>query len=455
MVTVVKSAWTVFVGWVSVILAQRNGSAAVVRALFAKAPNAAAEKSTIRRTLFLTKKALVTLLSSGDMEYPEKQPDVLVLGPIPGPGVKEARERYLRDFGERGSLWMFSESTCPNCLGWPGRLAGAGLLGLLAIVNAPAPLLLRNNSAFERIAEIARAIRCVEFIRRCRPQRVYFFGSFDRNANLIAKLVSGTGVWILRFCSPNPLGFHYRHCVADEFVLSSPLQIPEYREFQSSWFVNSVRLWRPPNYASFPEVSYRQGDGKGRSIGFLSGGQWRRHERGDLFDEDRMKNLRGEEELHQALCEYLEMRPDVELTVYPHPSEKVNENVFRRARELYVERLGKDRVKLLKPNERTQDHYGDADVLVALWSSSATEALYCGNKVLFSRLVGDATVTESSLLRVHVFDRETLWQRLDQCLAMTVQEYFEAFELLSYRYDHYDRGPVPVSMKAAEEDTKI
>lgn len=434
------------------LLGVRSPVAVVVRSLFETPANPTACRPSLRRILQLTWRSFSYVLFN-DRKYdgPSTVPAVIF-----GEPLAPIREQYVRGFGEEGELVFVQQSECPNGLSFLGRWCAALVILAFCCVSFPLPWISRSNFAFERILEIARALRAVSQTQRLRPERVYFFSAFDRNANLIAYLLmQGSTRRVIKVPSPNPLVYHYRSCVSTDYVLTSPLQLPEYEQFQENWFVEKVWLWRTPGHVSFPDCAYRRSEGDGRSIGMLSGGQWRRYERGDLFDDERMKNLRAEEALHHALREYLKKHPKVRLTVYPHPSEKGDEKAYARALEVYGERFGTDRVDVLKANERTHNRFNDSDVLCSLWSTSALEAIYCGHKLIFTRLEGKPSADEGALTGIHVFDKDALFQRLDESLRLTTQQYFEKHELLNYRHDYYDAGPrlVADSSKSTDETT--
>lgn len=316
----------------------------------------------------------------------------------------------------------------------------------------PAPLLFRTTSTFDRIFEVAQAVLVVSIVRAHSPEHVYYFSCFGRTANLVAYLISiNAETRVVRIPSPNPLISHYRVVVCDEFLLTSPLQIPEYDLFRRNWFVPIVRLWKPPGHVGFPRKSFDIAPTDMASIGVISGGQWRRKERGDLFDAERMKQWEAERNLHLAIGDFLREHPDVTVTVYPHPSEKVDAAAFVRATEIYTERIGVDRVQILGSDERTHGRFHDSNVLVSLWSTSAVEALYCGHKVLFAQLGCSAKVRHSSLDNIHVHDRETLLEKLSEVLELSTEEYFKRNELEQFRHDHYVNGPTVVSDDVSDD----
>lgn len=433
----IQFLWVLVRGTLDALLGLRTPTAAVVRTLFEEPDHPLAAKPTLRRTAQLSWRALMTVLTNRDEAKVEPAPAIIL-----GVPYKPIREQYVREFGETAPVQFIRQDNCPNGFSLIGRLLAAVIILGFCCVCLPAPLLFRTNSAFERIGEIARALRCSGLARRLKPERVYFFSAFERNANLIAYLImAGSATRLIKVPSPNPLSMHYRICLASEFLLTSPLQLPEYEQFREDWCVEKVWLWRTPGHVSFPEDSYRRGEGDGKSIGMLSGGQWQRFERGDYFDDERKKNLRAEEALHRALREYLELHPRTRVTVYPHPSEKADEKAYGRALEVYGERIGKDRVDVLKSSERTHDRFADSDVFCSLWSTSALEALYCGHKLIFTRLEGEPSADEEALAGIHVFDKESLFRKLDECLGTTAQQYFEQHDLLKYRHDYYDAGP--------------
>ena len=399
-----------------------------------------AEKATVHRTIQLAWHGFCNVVVRGETSHAARETPVLILGSPHRPD----RAEYLRDFGVRSEIEFVDLHNCPNGLSIYARvLCGVAVL-VLCTVSLAAPVIFRTNSAFERIREIGKLLRCVGHIQWIAPQDVYFFAAYERSANLMALLLSSAlSAKVIKIPSPNPLGVHYRTCVADEFILTSPLQISDYWSFHSEWFVSKVWLWRIPGYVTFTDRAYQKLRGDKKTIGLLSGGQWRRKERGDAFDQNRMTNLHAEEQLHDCLGDYLDARPEVTLTIYPHPSEKSEPATYARAVELYHDRIGTDRVSVLHADERTHDHFSDSDVLLSLRSTSALDAVYCGHKVLFVRLNGATSECSNGdfLSKIQVFDRESFFGKLDEFLAMSTSEYFEENGLSEVHHDYYEDGP--------------
>ncbi len=414
--------------------------AVVVQSLFSAERHPAAYAFNLRRIVQLTVRAMASVIRDGEQTGVPTEGDAVILHTPVDPSL----EAYVADLEAGSRVVSVDQAASPNRLSWLARLGGAAAIGTSALFVIPATVFLRSNSALKRLVEIARALRAVSFLHQLAPERVYCIGTVDRTANLLAHLLDEAKIKVIKVPSPNPLVYHYQTCVASEFFLTSPLQIPEYLHYRQAWFVPTVRLWRTLGHVTFPEVSYHQsGTQPGKTIGLLSGGQWWRYERGDLFDETRMFQLRAEEALHRALGRFLRRHPEVRLLVYPHPSEK--RGAYERAQEVYAERIGAERVELLRADERTHSRFRDADTLVALWSTSALEAIYCGHKVLFAPLGCPPKHYEQALASIHAYDEASLSKKLAAVLEMTNEEYFEKNGMRAYRHDYYGNKPLLIT----------
>ncbi len=428
-------------GSVDRLLRRRTPESVVAASLFAPPDHPTATKLTIRQVARLIWRSLRQVLGRGKPNEKLEGIDTVILWTTHEPDPL----RYVSEYEDVGEVAFVNQLDAPNSLSMAARMMGTAVIGVWCIVALPAPLLFRTVSALERILEVAQAIRAVNYVRTIAPNRLFFYGSYRRPGNLVAYLISAkSSISVVRVPSPNPLVYHYSTCVSDEFILTSPLQLTEYAHFRSDWFVPTIRLWKPPGYVSFPQACYRTAPSEAKSIGVLSGGLWRREERGDLFDEERRRQLEAEKELHLAIRDFVNDHPDVSVTVYPHPSEKADPRVYARARQLYGERIGTDRVRIVPAHERTHHRFCDSNVLVAFWSTSALDALYCGHKVLFAQFDMSPKSNDPSLANVHVHDRDSFRERLEEFLSISVDEYFKRNGLEAFRHDYYANGPITI-----------
>ncbi|MDG2323192.1 MAG: hypothetical protein P8M08_06720 [Akkermansiaceae bacterium] len=332
----------------------------------------------------------------------------------------------------------------PNGLTWFERFPLVLVVLSWGAIVFPLAFLRRNRSAFSRILETVEAVCLCSYVHQKQASRFYFFSAFVRNANLISLLLSRyVGVHVTKVPSANPL-VHYKYCVCDEVILTASFQVPQYHQFRENWYVPTVRIWRPLGHVTFPSSSYRKAPGDKRTVGLLSSGQWWRKERGDAFDEQRAKMLKAESDLHHALHEYLQKNSGGRVILYPHPSEKVNAETYSRAVEVYSERIGDSRLEIVKPDERTHDRFDESDTFVSLWSTSAVEALYCGQKVILARLGCPAAVESKALENISVSDVAGLQRMLDECLSLSADEFFDRFGLQQFRHDYFGDTPTPV-----------
>lgn len=430
---------------------RRTPQWAVVRELFGPPSSPMAASPTVHRVAQLWWRTMRFLLRGGTSRDALEPTDTVILWTKGEPDP----ERYVMEYDDVDQVAFINQLACPNTLSLAARVIGAVAFSLWYLVTLPVALVLRTTSAFDRIVEVARAVLVVSAVRTLAPRRVFFYSSFERYGNLVSLLLSKVSTpRVIRVPSPNPLFYHYSTCVCDEFILTSPLQLTEYAQFRPDWFVSTIRLWRPPGYVTFPQVCYETAPSDVKSIGILSGGLWRREERGDLFDEDRRRQLAAEKELHLAIRDFVNDHPDVSVTVYPHPSEKADSRIYARARQLYRERIGTDRVRIVPADERTHHRFCDSNVLVAFWSTSALDALYCGHKVLFAQFDMSPKSNDPSLANIHVHDRDAFPKRLQEFLSISADEYFKRNGLAAFRHDYYANGPITIKDNTVDVLTK-
>lgn len=441
MIVQIRLLLAILAGFCDRLRGRRTPRWAVVRELFGPPSSPMAAKPTFHRMTQLWWRTMRFLLRGGAPRDTLEPAETIILWTKGEPDP----ERYVTEYIEVGRVAFINQLACPNTLGLAARLVGVVAFSLWCLVTLPATLMLRTTSAFDRIMEVARAVLVVSAVRTLAPRRVFFYSSFERYGNLVSFLLSKVSkARVIRVPSPNPLFYHYSTCVCDEFILTSPLQLTEYAKFRPNWFVSTLRLWRPPGYVTFPQVCYETTPSAVKSIGILSGGLWRREERGDLFDEDRWRQLAAEKELHLAIRDFLNDHPDVNVTVYPHPSEKAEPAVYARAQQLYGRRIGADRIQVVPADVRTHHRFCDSNVLVAFWSTSALDALYCGHKVLFAQFDMSPKSNDPSLANIHVHDRDSFRERLEEFLSISVDQYFKRNGLEAFRHDYYANGPITI-----------
>lgn len=363
-------------------------------------------------------------------------------------GVEPDPAIYVKGYCGEKEFTFINQLACPNYLHYAERIVLVTFLLCWCVVSLPVPLFTRSNSAFLRILEVARAFVLVRAVCHLGPERVFFYSSFQRYSNFLSLMIARiSNTKVTRVPSPNSLHSHYSTCVCDEFIITSALQIPELKQLKQNWFVGKVSHWRLTGFADIPNIAYQTGLEGRRVVGLLSGGQWRRYERGDHYDARRLKYLDAEKQLHLALGAYIRDHPDVDVLVFPHPSEKSNSKVYARACALYRERIGDERVSLVLEGQRTHERFHDANVLVSLWSTSALDAIYCGHKVLFAQFGCPPISQGSTLDNIHAENIDKFRDKLDNALSCTVDEYFQVHDLLAFRHDYFDGGPLPISME--------
>lgn len=433
---------TLLVGVLGIVFRWRVPEVIVVKTLFGTQDHPVNERFFLRSSAasFLRVIRIVWGNSERDDESPEQVDSVIVRSP-----VTPATRDYLCEYVDLGNVAFVERLNAINQLSLVGRFLITVLAIFWFLMAFPAACWTGSIGPLQRVEEAVRTLKVVCFVSELKPSRVIYYGSYERNGNLVAFMLKRVAqARVTRIVSPNPIVFHYQRSVCDDFILTSPSQILEFLEFRKDWFVNRVFLWKPPQHLSFPENAYRIAEGDGLTIGVLSGGQWRRKERGDAFNDVRLKQLHAEERLHDAVRRFLDGKPELKITVYPHPSEKFEPKVFARAKELYQERLGKERLSIVGPDERTHQRFRDADVFVSVWSTSALEAIYCGHKVLFAQFGCEKNAPGSSLEGVQATDERQFQERLGELLSMSADEYFQKYNLMAYRHDFYPTGPIKI-----------
>jgi len=428
------------------MMGHKSPEGAVVRSLFGSPPNAAESTPKFRRILALGWEAVMLLLKRRPADFASNASPKLI---IFFSAQREDSERLVEklNYPEFQNRVLISKRPgrweCPNEISILGRMFGGALMASWWGVSLPFLLFFRNVSSQERIVEVARTILIAHCVGRIRPRRVFYLGGYTRYSNLAAFLIDKkTGAIVTRSCSPNPLVECYSDCVCGEFILTTPLQVPEYHRLKANWFVDRVLLRPGFELPELSKAAYRVAPSGNRTIGFLSSGLWRRFGSGNFGDKEQVD---AEERAVVALGEYLKTQPDVNLVVYPHPrEEKADEEVFKLTSKHYHEILGSDRVTVLGVGSKTQEHFTDSNLLVSVWSTSAMEALFCGHKLLIMHLNYEPKYKVgrgwrhcwfAGLEGITVNSVEGLASRLEIALTMSRQDYFDVHKLGFLRND--------------------
>lgn len=345
---------------------------------------------------------------------------------------------YVQSLGHKDTIIWLDPFALPNGLPVLSRVCIALLLCAWALIALPIAMITGTMSCVSRVREVAQAVLLAGAAVRIKPRSVFYFGSYDRNGNLASYLMSQAGIHVVRMCSLNPISIEYSACVCDTFVLTTPLQVEELASLAKSWFVPNILLWHPVGHVSIPAEAYENAPLGGRRIGLLSTGFWLRQ---TAFDFDIVDIVNTERLLWQSLREYLDRDRTASLLVLPHPLEKKPE-FYERTCRVYGDAFGRERVTILRPDERTHRRFSDVDLLVAVWSTTVMEALYCGHKVL---LYGGIATYEGgawpALNKITAGNKCEFTTMMQELLALPAAEYFDRYDLARLRHTAYPKSP--------------
>jgi len=275
--------------------------------------------------------------------------------------------------------------------------------------------------------EGARLLQELSYLNTC---QVYFFGPYQRDANLLTLLFNQKGFAVCKHPSPGPLVGHNRLMLADTLALCSGYQEEEFPYLQDSMLVADTQKWPPEFVKSYDTVKLEEG-GKSYPLGFFSHAGWLRKAEGK--GKAVFARHDTEEELIRHLGDMLRTEEDAYLLVCPHPKEKKPE-VWTKTEAYYGELLPENRFEFLAEGLRSIDAFSRVDTGVCSYSSILFERLSFGLKtIVYTERMENFPLPGTRLAQICANSPARLKALYHEIKPLSAEDFFSHYQLESYR----------------------
>lgn len=262
---------------------------------------------------------------------------------------------------------------------------------------------------------------------------IYYFGSFENDANCLAYLCDKFKININYMVSPNPLAPFYCRVVAGNVFFSLPYQEEEYKNYKNNWFIKSYSHVPPYGYKKLlVEVKDVEPEHK---IGYLSGGSIvRRNWKGRYYDD-------GVYESEKEVLELLDTLDDLfynEISIYLHPHEKSKHMDMDELKHLYSALIKRKKIIFINIDGPSYKYFFKTNVCVSVYSSSAQERLFMRYKTLLAPLYINYKYYKGlSIEKIVSYNKEDLICKIKTSLNLSNDDFFKYYNLEKYTYKNY------------------
>lgn len=365
--------------------------------------------------------------------YPDSEPSTAILDGTYR--FYEMERDYLRKQWHHPSHYI-SWSDIISC----GRLTGLFMLVLIllpALIGMIACWFRPNRVQLALVArELCEAAFLSYWISELKLKEVVDFIPFEKGSNFTYLFIKKYhSVDYVKFPSPGPLGNHNKVLLTDTLAISSGYQAEELAHYDTIRYRRTVK-WLPEHAFTYEEKVNRSLEAGGtEQIGFYSHGSWVRHKSGHT--NTGMNIDKAEFQLLEDLKALLQ-NSDVKLRVYAHPREKKPE-VWEETKAFYEGYFGGLNYEFASPEVRTVDALPECDIVFAPYSSVVFERLFVGYKIFLATagMKEGFPIPGTGLSNISFRTADELKERWDTASKLSVQEYYEHFGLLNYRFDSF------------------
>lgn len=291
----------------------------------------------------------------------------------------------------------------------------------------------RNNHLALILIEKIEIIYLCKILRKHKINKLYFFCSYEKDANFTVLLLNIFRIKVFRIPSANPLKYFYKDVVSDVFCFTTPYQQYELKNIDSNWEVDNYYNWPLPNFLilnEFIKNGQSSCDNKG-TLGYISSGLWRRLERGTMISED--LPVKCEEMLIKTLQHFVKTTGK-KLLIYLHPIEKENLTIYELAKDYYRKAISNN-IEFSSLENTTYSEFYKTDLCVSAASTTNIERLYCGYKTFYAPINLDYLLFPGSSLNNICYTSESdLINNLNEAFEMSTDDFFNYYKIQEFRF---------------------
>ena len=287
----------------------------------------------------------------------------------------------------------------------------------------------RNNLALI-ISELVECSNLLYVLKKNKIQKLHFYCPYENDANVCAYILMKEKIFVNKIPSPGPLSGHNGILLADSVSATSKYHLDEILHFQNSIIINEINKWTPEFSNDYTNKYAVSTTPPPLTIGYYSSASWLRTMQKNFGA--LVPGSMEEDELLYALKEYIEVKKNSALVIFPHPKEK-SDDVFSKTVLHYESILKKTNYRIADSALRSSECFEQVDVGTGVYSTVLFERLFSGFKTLFfPYAVKDFPVAHSTLNNICVFEKNSLFEKLDEALELSKEIFFEKNGIKEY-----------------------
>ncbi|GAB4284853.1 MAG: hypothetical protein Kow0067_07050 [Coriobacteriia bacterium] len=303
------------------------------------------------------------------------------------------------------------------------RMAGMlwGLLQLILSRESTRPGVL--GCRYVHVAEYCLTV--LGHAYRTTTKQAYLCRIYQDHVPALAAFLRAHGVGVHLVTNTGPLQPAELSIPADSMKLTHPFQVYYAMQFSDPVAVERLDLWGPMELSQM-DTAYRGRlrDGPSDVVAVYTQGYWLRLQQGTLKEPALVEYARVEDELMQAMLQYLELHPDVSVVVFLHPMEKRH---FASTSELGPWRLLEHprATCVTSLQQHSNEAFDRARVGVTTFSTVGYDRTYMGFPTVFYR--GNVTAAEdqveSPFSALFVRRADELFTSIDAMRAVPAEQF--------------------------------
>lgn len=340
------------------------------------------------------------------------------------------------DEKERISHVSYFRKESPN-----GSISKLKLLGYLNLYNKSLQLIFEfllfipllpvavfeeyKGSAGLIFLEYIELVNLLKTLKTHHVRVLYYYSIYEKDSNISSIAIQKLGITVKKVTSLTPIKYWNSIIVGtDTLILCDAFQLEELEVFKDTIQVKNVEIWGPENI-DIPVIPYENGEKHSpnkNAIGFYSSAGYHRSAHGELDEWNFEKN---ENKVMTYLAEYLRLKPDIKLTVFPHPREKTAENKERMLKHYETFFSGID-YSVYQESLPSSACFDSVDLGISMYSSVIFGRLFYGYKCLMMPFGEEGMGTElTSIKNICAKDKADFFSKINEYLSLSVNEYFE------------------------------
>lgn len=288
----------------------------------------------------------------------------------------------------------------------------------------------RGNIAY-LLLEAPRVIGIVSNFKLMGCKEIYFFSSYEKDANLLSYLFMNRGIQVTRIPSTNPIKIHYQRVVANRFFFTSKSQEEEFEILEKNWYVDEAKFKLFEEFESYFQVHNSESKGSQKyEFAFLSQGNWLREELGfNLLNE---KDRENESTILGELKKLVE-GTQLKILILLHPLEKKSEENYQKAIAHYTS-ISRNFI-IANREDSSYTYFSNIDLCFSQISSSGLVRLYNNGKLIYADFSNQNYFGGTKLEKITAKDTTELKALIEKIKDMKFEKYITQFDLKPYTFN--------------------